>query len=193
MTPAIYHETNSGLMPVSVLDERLRHREIHLIETIDAHTAACIIAQIHYLEEQSSAPITIIIDSPGGSVYDGLAVYDAVMASPCAVNTVCTGIAASMASIIFEAGTTRKMLPHSAILIHDPLTMDAAGSALSVQQISDRLMNLRNIMADIYSIRTGISREDILTMTSTETLLNATEAVQKNFADAVIPYRKEEA
>ena len=139
-----------------------------------------------YLEEQDpDGEITIYINSPGGSVMDGLALYDVMQSIKCPIRTVCMGLAASMASILFVAGDKREMLPHSKIMIHDPLIVQTGGSALALKTISDNLMTTRQITSEILSKHSNLSVEEIQELTAKDTYFSAEEAVEKGMADTI--------
>ena len=129
--PNILTETSEGATAHSLQDELFKEREIELVGEITQESAYSIILQLRYLQKSdSAAPITVYINSPGGEVASGLALYDVMRAVKCPVRTVCVGTAASMAAILFASGTERGILPHGKIMIHDPLTTGINGSAL---------------------------------------------------------------
>lgn len=120
--PQIIKETSDGYFHLSVLDDLLSQREIYCLGEIDADSAGSLILQLQYLAAQDpEAEITLYINSPGGSVADGLALYDIMQTIPCPIRTVCMGTAASFGALLFTAGDTREIFPHSKIMIHDPL------------------------------------------------------------------------
>ena len=126
------------------------------------------------------------INSPGGSVSDGLALYDVMAGISCPIRTVCVGMAASMGSLLFAAGNKRDMLPHATVMIHDPLTTGISGSALSVDQASRRLMETREITASILADHTGHTIEEVYEKTRQDSYFNAEEAVAWHLADRII-------
>lgn len=107
--------------------------------------------QLRWLErENPSAEITLLISSPGGDVHSGLALYDVMRSLSCPIRTVCMGTAASMAAILFAAGSRREILPHGRVMIHDPLISNGSGgSALQVQAVSNRLLESRRELCTI--------------------------------------------
>lgn len=187
-TPNVIRETAEGLSCIPIADLMLQRREIWLTGEIDSERADSVICQVlHLAAEDSDAEITIYIDSPGGSVNAGLAIYDAMKAAPCKIKTVCVGMAASMAAVIFASGDTREMLDHGEVMIHDPLVSGGiSGSALTVQDRSDRLMRMREIICGILAEHTGKSRKQIYKATAKDTYFSAEEAVKFGLADCVI-------
>ena len=117
----IIKETVRGFDVVTIEDELLRNREIFLTEEVNKSTSNELIKELMYLEmEDDSAEITLYINSPGGDVVSGLAVYDYLTLMKAPIRTVSIGCAASMGAILFLAGDKREMLPHTQIMIHDP-------------------------------------------------------------------------
>lgn len=137
--PQIIEETNLGIQRFDIRDAMLASRELELSGPVDSESVAVIIRGILYLQKvDAAAPITLFINSPGGEVSSGLALYDVMQAASCPIRTVCLGLAASMAALLFIAGDTRDMLPHSRVMVHDPLISGGVGgSALSVKARAD--------------------------------------------------------
>ena len=131
--------------------------------------------------------MTLYINSPGGEVQSGLALYDVMRAVSCTIRTVCLGMAASMAALLFIAGDEREILPHSRIMIHDPLIGEGAGgSALSVKARADDLMRIRDITAGIIARHSGMPLERVFELTASDTYFEAKEAVEAGLADRII-------
>ena len=117
------------------------------------------------------------INSPGGEADSGLAVYDTMQSIPAPVRTVCMGTAASMAAVLFAAGTKREMLEHSRIMIHDPLIPGGmGGSALKIDQTAKNIMRLREIQAEILARHTGHTVQEVYDKTATDSYFDAQEA-----------------
>lgn len=116
----------------------------------------------------------------------GMALYDVMQAVSCPIRTVCVGLAASMAALLFVSGSRRGMLPHSRIMIHDPLIPQTGGSALRLKAISDDLMETRQIIAAVIAEHSGKSLEDILAKTATDSYFRAEDAVEFGLADHII-------
>ena len=189
-TPNIIKETCEGTACIPLQDELFRRREIYCTGEIDSETANSMIVQLHFLAlENSDEEITLYINSPGGEVSSGLAVYDAMQAVSCPVRTVCIGIAASMAAILFTAGQTREILPHGRVLIHDPLIAGGVGgSALKINSVAKDLMQTRETVGRILAEHTGRSLEEVLEKTATDCYFSAPEAVAWGLADRVIDH-----
>lgn len=186
--PAILKETSAGLVTYQIADEMLKNREIDCTGEITAEQADALILQLRYLQrENPEEPISIYINSPGGEVSAGLALYDVIQAVSCPVRTVCVGLAASMAAILFLCGKQRDILPHARVMIHDPLVAgNVSGSALRVESISRDLMKAREVMGTIIAGHTGKSLEEVLARTATDCYFDAEEAVEFGMADRII-------
>lgn len=186
--PQILRETAEGLNRLDVRDEMLSRRELELTQAIDADSCAVVIRSLLYLQRcDPNAPVTLYINSPGGEVQSGLALYDVMQAMSCPVRTVCLGMAASMAALLFIAGDERWMLPHSRLMIHDPLIGGGlAGSALSVKARADDLMRIRDITAGVIARHTGMPVERVFELTASDTYFEADEAVAAGLADRVV-------
>jgi len=187
VTPSILRETSRGYETISILNDMFSHRQINCVTEINAESVNSMIMQLLHLEQENpNGEITIFINSPGGSVSDGLALYDVMKAISCPIRTVCMGTAASMGAILFVAGDKRQMLEHSKVMIHDPLVRTAGGSALSLKAISDNLMVVRDTTAHILAEHSGRSVEDILEKTSKDTYMSAKECLEFGFCDEII-------
>ena len=188
ITPNITKETCEGTACIPIQDALFRRREIYCTGEIDAETANSIIVQLHFLSiEDPTGEITLYINSPGGEVSSGLAMYDAMQAVSCPVKTVCVGMAASMAAVLFCSGAKREILPHARILVHDPVISGSiGGSALKLDSVAKDLMQTRETMGRILAKHTGHSLEDVLGKTATNSYFNASEAVAWGLADRVI-------
>ena len=187
-SPQIMQETAIGLERFDIRDEMLACRELELCGPVDAESVADIIRGMRHLQRLDPAKsVTLFINSPGGEVQSGLALYDVMSAISCPVHTVCLGLAASMAALLFIAGDTRDMLPHSRVMIHDPLIGGGVGgSALSVKARADDLMRIRDITAQVIADHTGMTLERVFELTARDTYFEAEEAVAAHLADNVI-------
>lgn len=187
-TPLVMQETCEGLRLYDIRDDMLASREIELTGPVDASSVATAVrSMLHLQKEDPHAPITLFINSPGGEVQSGLALYDVMQAISCPVHTVCLGMAASMAALLFIAGSDREMLPHSRVMIHDPLIGGGiGGSALSVKARADDLMRIRDITAQVLSQHTGMSLDKVFELTAQDTYFEAEEAIEAGLADRII-------
>ena len=187
-SPQITQETALGLERFDMRDEMLACRELELCGPVDAESVADIIRGLRHLQKADpAAPITLFINSPGGEVQSGLALYDTMRAVSCPVHTVCLGMAASMGALIFIAGDERQILPHGRVMIHDPLIGGGiGGSALSVKARADDLMRIRDITAEVISRHSGMPLERVFELTASDTYFEAQAAVDAGLADRII-------
>lgn len=188
ITPSIIKETANGTTYCPIQDELFSaHRSVEVVGEITKDSVYSLILQLRYLHHADpEKEITMYINSPGGSVCDGLAMYDVMEAVKCPIRTVCVGMAASMGALLFAAGNTREMLPHAEVMIHDPLITGISGSALSVEESSRRLMNIRQTTAEILADHTGHTLEEVYEKTRQDSYFNAKEAVAWGLADRII-------
>ena len=186
--PQIIRETAEGLNRLDIRDEMLGMRQLELMTSVNAESCASAIRGLLYLQRQDpEAPITLFINSPGGEVQSGLALYDVMQAVSCPIRTVCLGMAASMGALLFIAGDNRDILPHSRVMIHDPLIgTGAGGSALSVKARADDLMRIRDITAGVIARHSGMPIERVFELTASDTYFEAKEAVEAGLADRIV-------
>lgn len=186
--PAIWKETSAGMVRYGIADEMLMHREIDCVGEITEDMVNAVILQLRYLQREApEESVTMYINSPGGEVSAGLALYDVMQAVSCPVRTVCLGIAASMGALLFLSGDTREILPHARVMIHDPaLSAGAGGTALQLESISRDLMKVRKITGSIIAKHTGKDIDEIFARTAADTYFDADEAVAFGMADRVI-------
>ena len=187
-TPNIVRETSSGYFSCTIQDEMLKSREIECVGEINPETVYELTRQLRFLQrEDPAAEITMYINSPGGEVNSGLALYDAMQAVSCPIRTVCMGSAASMGAVIFAAGDMREIFPHGRVMIHDPLIRGGVwGSALQLQSVSKDLLKTREVLCTILAERTGRSQKEIYKKTAKDTWFDAQEAVKFGLADRVV-------
>ena len=190
MIPNILKETVRGIQPVAMDDEMLLSRNIFLIEPVTAQSSADLIKQLMYLENsQDNEPITLYINSPGGDVSSGLAVYDYIKTMQSPVNTVCIGMAASMGAILFLSGQNRSMLENSQVMIHDPsfAKNSLSGSKpLEIQKQLDKLIDVRKTLVDIIVENSNMNEEEVYNKTKEDTYLTASEAMKLGIATEII-------
>ena len=187
-TPRIIKETSSGLFCCDIRDEMLQNREIECVGQINAESVYSLCLQLRYLQKQDpNKEILMYINSPGGEVSSGLALYDVMKAIKCPIRTICTGIAASMGAVLFVSGDTRQMLQHARVMIHDPLIAGGVGgSALQLQELSKDLMKTRETVAKIIAEHTGKSLKEVYKKTATDSYFDAEEAIKFGLADCII-------
>lgn len=186
--PHILRESSEGVSRIPIQDILLEQRQIECVGNITEDTVAALSQQLRYLyTENPNKEITMYINSTGGEVSSGLALYDIMKGIGCPIRTVCAGIAASMAAVLYLSGNRREMLPHSKIMIHDPLIAGGiGGNALTVDAVAKNLMEARQTIASIISKHTGKTLEEVLVKTSSDTYFNAKEAVAWGLADCII-------
>ena len=186
--PMIEVESAHGTREISLNTRHLMNRSIFLTGSIDSEMANAFLSQLLYLEEESNEPITIYINSPGGEVNAGLMIYDAIQGSNLTINMICTGIAASMAALLLAGGQKGKryILKHSKVMIHEPLIANGVGgSATSIKNISESILETREIVNGILAVHTGRSIEEINDATSFDNFMNAQEAVEFGLCDVI--------
>ena len=168
----------------------LANRIILLTEPINDETAAAITSQLLYLEaENSEDPITIYINSPGGSISSGFAIYDVMNKIKCPVHTMVMGIAASMAAFILCSGSrgNRYALPNASIMIHQPKGA-VEGQAADVEIYAKRLVDLRQELYKIMAKNTGMSYEEMAYACERDNYLTPKKALEMGFIDKIISF-----
>ena len=188
--PNILEETSRGIQSFSIGDLMLRNREIFLAGNIDDFFAVETIKQLMYLDHKSNEPVTLYINSLGGSVMSGMAVYDYIRLMKSPITTVCAGTAASMGAILFLSGSRRLMLPHSKVMIHDPYFSGSSAivgqKPLELKEKLDDLMETRKILAEVIVEQTGMSKQQVLNFTKKDTFFNARQALKVGIATDIL-------
>lgn len=193
----ILKETVRGIMAVAIEDELMSsRRELFFTGPCDAQSCNTLLKELMYLEHESNEEIKLYINSPGGEVSSGLAVYDYIMTMESPLSTYVTGTAASMGSILFLAGTKdRLMYPHSKVMVHAPSyggNHSIGGKKPDeVQAELDELNAVRRITDGIIARRTGKTLEEIREISRKDTYFTAEEAVAFGLATGIVPTRKE--
>jgi len=188
----IIEETHRGERAWDIYSRLLNDRIIFLGTPIDDFVANAIIAQLLYLEsEDADKEITIYINSPGGMVSSGLAIYDTIRYVRCPVATVCLGQAASMGAFLLASGTKglRRALPHSRIMIHQPLG-GYQGQASDIEIHAKEILNTKKRLNEILAKHTGQEVEKVRHDTERDKFLSALEAKEYGIVDDVITPRK---
>ena len=181
----ILRETVRGTELIPLEDMLLEESEIFLVDEITPKSANNLIQKLMYLDQKDLDEITIYINSPGGEVISGLAIYDYIKIMQSPVRTVCIGDAASMGAIIFLAGEKREMLPHTRILIHDPSYghLDVSGKKPhEIQRGVDSLNKVRETLAEIIAEKTGKDINNIYKITAEDNYFTAEEAINFGLA-----------
>ena len=186
--PIVVEQTGRGERSYDIYSRLLKDRIVFLNDEINDVTANLVIAQLLFLEaENPEKDIHLYINSPGGVVSAGLAIYDTMQYIRPDVSTICTGMAASMASLLLMAGAKGKRfaLPHSEVMIHQPLG-GYSGQASDVDIHARHLLKLRELTYDLMVQHTGQPRERVMADTNRDNFLTAQEALQYGIIDAVI-------
>ncbi len=194
LVPYVVEQTNRGERSMDIYSRLLTDRIIILSEDVNHVTASLIVAQMLFLEGQDpDKDIAFYINSPGGSITDGMAIYDTMQYIKCDVSTICLGMAASMGAFLLAAGTKGKRfaLPNSEIMIHQPLIGGGgiSGQCTDIKIHSDHLVRTRDKMNRILAANTGKSIEIIAQDTERDNYLTAEEALEYGLIDKVIEHR----
>ena len=191
LVPYVVEQTSRGERSYDIFSRLLNDRIIFLSEEVNDTTAALIAAQMLYLEAQDpDKDIQFYINSPGGSVTSGMAIYDTMQYIKCDVSTICVGMAASMGAFLLAAGTKGKRiaLPNSEIMIHQPLG-GMQGQVTDIQIHAQRLGEIKKKLNEILAERTGKSYEEISRDTERDNFLTAQQALDYGLIDRVISHR----
>lgn len=166
----------------NIFSELLKNRIILIDSEINDELAGIVTSQLLYLASKDTSPITIYINSPGGSVYAGFAIYDTIKYLSCQVNTVCTGAAMSMAAIIFLAGDKRLMLKHSRLMFHKPTIL--INEFIKNTELSIETKQLDELTSEINQIIHSVT--SISELSPWDLWLNAEEALSCNAANEIL-------
>lgn len=192
LVPYVIEQTGRGERGMDIFSRLLRERIIFLGDAIDDHVASLIIAQLIFLEaEDSKKDIYLYINSPGGSVTAGLAIYDTMKYIKPDVATICVGMAASMAAILLAGGTKgkRSALPNSKILIHQPWVGGLQGQTTDIEIHAKEMLKTRDTLYKILAEHTGKSIEQITKDCDRDYFLTAEEAKEYNLIDNIVEHR----
>ena len=194
LVPYVVEQTSRGERSYDIFSRLLNDRIIMLSEDVNDTTASLVVAQLLYLESQDpDKDISLYINSPGGSVTDGMAIYDTMQYVKCDVSTICVGMAASMGAFLLSSGAKGKRfaLPNSEIMIHQPLIGGGglSGQATDIQIRTENLLRTKENLNRILSENTGKSIEDIRRDTDRDNFMTANEAMEYGLIDKVIAKR----
>lgn len=188
LVPMVIEQTNRGERSFDIYSRLLNDRIIMLTDEVNDTTASLVVAQMLYLEAQDpDKDISLYINSPGGSVSAGFAIYDTMNFIKCDVSTICMGMAASMGAFLLAAGAKGKRLalPNSVIMIHQPLG-GAQGQASDVKIHAEQILKTRTKLNEILAANTGKSLEVIERDTDRDNFMSAAEAAAYGLIDKVI-------
>ena len=192
LIPMVVEQTNRGERSYDIYSRLLKDRIIFLGGEIDDNTANLVVAQLIFLEaDDPDKDISLYINSPGGSVTAGMAIYDTMQYIKCDVSTICVGMAASMGAFLLAAGAKgkRKALPNCEVMIHQPLG-GARGQATDVAIQAEQLIKIKNKMNQILAQRTGQPVERVAQDTERDNYMDAAAALQYGLVDEIIPPRR---
>lgn len=191
LIPYVVDQTSTGERSYDIYSRLLEDRIIFLSGEIDDAMANTIVAQLIYLEGKNpDKDISLYINSPGGSVTAGMAIYDTIQYIKCDVSTICVGLAASMAAFLLAAGTKGKRycLPNSEVMIHQPLG-GAKGQATDILISARHIEKTKNKMIDMLSEMTGTAREKVATDVERDYFMDSAEAKEYGIVDKVFDKR----
>ena len=191
LVPYVIEQTNRGERSYDIFSRLLNDRIIILNEEVNNASAGVIVAQLLYLEGQDpEKDISLYINSPGGVITDGMAMYDTMQYIKCDVSTICLGMAASMGAFLLAAGAKGKRfaLPNSEIMIHQP-SGGAQGQATDISIHANHILRVKDKLNRILSEKTGQPLEVIARDTERDNFMTAQEALEYGLIDKVIEHR----
>ncbi|MBQ8383349.1 MAG: ATP-dependent Clp endopeptidase proteolytic subunit ClpP [Clostridia bacterium] len=192
LVPTVIEQTGHGERAYDIYSRLLNDRIIFLSDEINDVTASLTVAQLLFLEAQDpDRDISLYINSPGGSISAGLAIYDTMNYIKCDVSTICIGMAASMGAFLLSAGAKGKRLalPNAEIMIHQPLVGGMQGQASDIKIHADHLLRTREKMNTILAANTGKTVDEIARDTERDNFMSAAEACAYGLIDRVIEKR----
>lgn len=196
LVPNVIEQTGRGERFYDIFSRLLNDRIIVLSDEVNDATAAVVVAQLLFLDSQDSEKdIFLYINSPGGSISSGMAIYDTMQYVKADVSTICVGLAASMGAFLLAGGAKGKRiaLPHSEILIHQPLIGGGlSGQCTDIKIHSDHLVRTRNMLNKLLAENTGRSLEEIERDTERDHYMSAEEAKEYGIVDKIIVSAKGE-
>ena len=180
LIPSVIEKTNNGERVYDIYSRLLKDRIIFIGGEIDDCLANAVISELLFLDSQGNDEISIYINSPGGSITAGMAIYDTMNYVKSPISTICVGMAASMASVLLASGDKGKrfILPNSEVMIHQPLG-GVSGQATEIKIVADRILFLRNKLNKLLSEKTGQDTER-------DHYLTAKEALEYGLVDKIL-------
>ena len=191
LVPMVVEQTNRGERSYDIFSRLLNDRIIFLSDEVNDATASLVVAQLLFLEAQDpDKDISFYINSPGGSVTAGMAIYDTMQYIKCDVSTICIGMAASMGAFLLSSGTKGKRfaLPHSEVMIHQPLG-GARGQASDIQIQAEQILKTKAMLNKILAENTGKSLKVIERDTDRDNYMTAEEALAYGLIDKIVTKR----
>ena len=195
LVPMVVEQTSRGERAYDIYSRLLKERVVFLVGPVDDHVANVIVAQFLFLEsENPDKDISLYINSPGGSVSAGLAIYDTMQFIKPDVSTMCVGQAASMGALLLTAGAKGKRycLPHSRVMIHQPLG-GYQGQATDIEIHTREILKIRSQLNDLLAFHSGQSVETIAADTERDNFMGPIEAKEYGLIDELIESRKDDS
>ena len=192
LVPMVVEQTDRGERSYDIFSRLLNDRIIFLADEVNDQTASLVVAQLLFLEAQDpDKDINLYINSPGGSVYAGLGIYDTMQLIAPSVSTICTGMAASMAAVLLTAGEKgkRTALPHSRVMIHQPMG-GAQGQASDIEITARQIIQLKKELYEILARHSGADIKTIEKDADRDYWLTAQEAVEYGLVDNIVTSKK---
>ena len=194
LVPYVIEQTNRGERSYDIFSRLLKDRIIFLGEDVNPTTSSLIIAQLLFLEsEDPDKEINLYINSPGGSITDGMGIVDTINYIKCPVSTICVGLAASMGAVLLASGEKGKRFatPNAEILIHQPLIAGGglSGQTTEIKIHADHMVKTRHKLNQLLSDRTGQSLETIEKDTERDNYMTAEEALKYGLIDGILNKR----
>jgi len=194
LVPVVIEQTSRGERSYDIYSRLLKDRIIFLSEDVNHVSASLVIAQMLFLEsEDPDKEISFYINSPGGSITDGMAIFDTINYLKCPVSTMCVGMAASMGAFLLAAGTKGKRYatPNAEIMIHQPLISGGlSGQTTEIKIHADHMVKTREKLNRILSERTGKPIEQIEKDTERDNFMTAQQALEYGIIDEILDHRK---
>ena len=193
LVPIVVEQTGRGERAYDIYSRLLKDHVVFLGDTIDDHMASLVIAQMLFLEaDNPERDIYLYINSPGGSVTAGLAIYDTMQYVKPNVATICIGQAASMAAVLLAGGAKGKRfaLPHSRVLLHQPLLYGLGGQATDIDIHAKDILRLRQRLNEMLALHTGQPLDKIFLDTERDFILEAGDALTYGLIDKVLEHRE---
>ena len=192
LVPYVVEQTSKGERSYDIFSRLLKDRIIFLGEDVNPTSASLVIAQLLFLEsEDPDKEISLYINSPGGSITDGMGIVDTMNYIKCPVTTICIGMAASMGAVLLASGEKGKRFatPNAEILIHQP-SGGAKGQATEIQIVAENILKIKKKLNTMLSENTGQPYEKVAADTERDNYMSADEAKEYGLVDEVITYKK---
>lgn len=191
LIPTVLEKTKNGERAYDIYSRLLEDRIIFVGEQVHSAMVNTIVAQMLYLEKKDpDKDIIMYINTPGGEVYSGLAIYDTMQILKCDVQTICTGLAASMGSLILAGGTKGKRfaLPHSRIMIHQPLISGGgiSGQATDIQIEAEEMLKVKKMLTEIIAKHSGKGYDEVLADMERNKRMSPEDALAYGLIDKII-------